>query len=98
MTIELPTLPYDFSALEPAMSADTLLFHLSHHQRGDFDRTASLIRGTELNALPLEELVRVAARTPGRTLYQCAAETWNHNFFWRSMRPAGGGAAHGLIG
>jgi len=99
MTIELPTLPYNFTALEPAMSADTLVFHLSHHQRGDFDRIASLIRGTELKALPLEELVHVAARTPGRrTLYQCAAETWNHNFFWKSMRPGGGGTAHGLIG
>jgi superoxide dismutase, Fe-Mn family len=99
MTVELPTLPYDFTALEPAMSTDTLVFHLSHHQRGDFDRIASLIRGTELNALPLDELVRVAARTQGRrTLYQCAAETWNHNFFWKSMRPGGGGAAHGLIG
>ncbi len=33
-----------------------------------------------------------------RTLYQCAAGIWNHDFFWKSMRPGGGGAAHGLIG
>ena len=91
MTIELPTLPYDFAALEPAMSTDTLVFHLSHHQRGDFDRIASLTRGTELNALPLEELVCVAVRMPGRrTLYRCAAETWNHNFFWQCLAPADG--------
>ena len=65
MTIELPTLPYDVAALEPTMSTDTLSFHLSHHERGDFDRATSFIRGTELSALPLEELVRVAGRTPG---------------------------------
>jgi superoxide dismutase, Fe-Mn family len=99
MNILLSTLPYDLTALEPAMSADTLVFHLSQHRRDGFDRTTALIRGTELDSLPLEELVRVTARTPGRrTVYQCAAETWNHNFFWKSMRPGGGGAAYGLIG
>lgn len=99
MIITLPRLPYDFAALEPAMSADTLVFHLSQHQHGDFDRTAALIRGTELDPLPLEELVRVAAQTPDRrTVYQGAAGTWNHNFFWQSMCPGGGGAAHGMIG
>jgi Fe-Mn family superoxide dismutase len=93
-----PTLPYDFADLEPAMSADTLVFHFSQHQRGDFAQTAALIRGTELDRLSLEELVRTTARTlGGRMIYQRAAEVWNHNFFWNSMRPAGGGAARGLI-
>jgi superoxide dismutase, Fe-Mn family len=93
-----PTLPYDFADLEPAMSADTLVFHFSQHQRGDFAQTAALIRGTELDRLPLEEVVRTTARTPGGPMiYQRAAEVWNHNFFWKSMRPAGGGAARGLI-
>lgn len=98
MIITPPVLPYDFSALEPAMSADTLVFHLSQHQRGDFDRAAALIRGTALDQLTLEELVRKTARTPAlRAVYQYAAATWNHNFFWKSMRPGGGGRAHGLI-
>src|SRR6185437_13049743 len=80
------------------MSADTLVFHFSQHQRGDFAQTAALIRGTELDRLSLEELVRTTARTlGGRMIYQRAAEVWNHNFFWNSMRPAGGGAARGLI-
>ena len=60
MTIELPTLPYDFAALEPAMSTNTPVFHLSHHQRGDFDRIAPLLRGTELNVLPVEVGVTVS--------------------------------------
>jgi superoxide dismutase, Fe-Mn family len=98
MIITAPILPYDFADLEPAMSADTLVFHFSQHQRGDFAQTAALIRGTALDRLPLEELVRTTARTSGgRMIYQRAAEVWNHNFFWKSMRPAGGGAARGLI-
>ena len=98
MIITPPVLPYDFSALEPAMSADTLVFHFSQHQRGEFDRAAALIRGTALDQLTLEELVRKTARTPAlRALYQYAAGTWNHSFFWKSMRPGGGGRAHGLI-
>jgi hypothetical protein len=64
------------------MSAMTLVFHLSHLQRGNFDLTPTLIRGTELAPLPFGELFRVAAWIPGhRTVYQCAAGTWNHNFF-----------------
>jgi hypothetical protein len=56
------------------MSADTPVFHFSRHQRGDFDQAAALVRGTELDQLTLEELVRKTARTPGqRTIYPYAA-------------------------
>ena len=30
-------------------------------------------------------------------MYRFAAEVWNHNVFWRSMRPHGGGPAHGAV-
>ena len=98
-SIAPPDIPYDFAELEPAMSRDTLWFHFSQHQRACFDRTADLVRGTELEHLTLEDLIRVTAHAPGRrALHRHAAGSWNHNFFWKSMRPGGGGAAHGLIG
>ncbi|HEY0768592.1 MAG TPA: Fe-Mn family superoxide dismutase [Steroidobacteraceae bacterium] len=99
MNIESPRLPYNFSDLEPAMSRDALVFHFSRHQRVCFDRMLAMVRGTELEALPLDELVRVTERNPAQhVLYRYAAEVWNHNLFWHSMRPRGGGAAHGLVG
>jgi superoxide dismutase, Fe-Mn family len=99
MNIDSPGIPYNFSDLEPALSRDTLVFHSLRHQRVCFDRMLAMVRGTELETLPLEELIRVTERTPTQhTIYRYAAEVWNHNIFWHSMRPRGGGAPNGLIG
>jgi superoxide dismutase, Fe-Mn family len=99
MNIEPPGMPYNFSELEPAMSRDSLVFHFLRHQRVCFDRMSALLRGSELEDLPLDELIRVAERNPAQhVLYRYAAEVWNHNLYWHSMRPRGGGAAHGLLG
>jgi Fe-Mn family superoxide dismutase len=93
-----PRMPYNFADLEPAMSRDTLVFHFIRHQRVCYDRMVALLRGTEFEALSLEELVRVTERNPAyHTLYRHAAEVWNHDLFWRSMRPRGGGAPSGLM-
>jgi superoxide dismutase, Fe-Mn family len=99
MNIESPAIPYEFADLEPAMSRDTLVFHFLRHQRVCFDRMLAIVRGSELEALPLDELIRVTERNPAQhTLYRYAAEVWNHNLFWHSMRPRGGGAAPGMVG
>jgi Fe-Mn family superoxide dismutase len=99
MSIESPRIPYNFADLEPAMSRDTLVFHFLHHQRDCFDRMLSMVRGTELESLPLAELVRATERDPERrVLFRHAAEVWNHDLFFRSMRPGGGGPPYGLIG
>jgi superoxide dismutase, Fe-Mn family len=99
MNIESPGIPYNFSDLEPALSRDTLVFHSLRHQRVCFDRMLAMVRGTAFEAMPLEELIRVTERTPTQhAIYRCAAEVWNHNVFWHSMRPRGGGAATGLVG
>jgi superoxide dismutase, Fe-Mn family len=98
-TVEPPAIPYNYFDLEPAISRDTLVFHFLRHERVCFDRMRSLIDGTELASLPLEELIRVTERTPAQhDVYRVAAEVWNHNLYWRSMRPKGGGVANGAIG
>jgi len=99
MKIDSPAMPYNFSDLEPALSRDTLVFHFLRHQRVCFDRMLAIVRGTELEALPLEELIRVTERNPAQhTLYRYAAEVFNHSLYWNSMRPRGGGAAPGAAG
>jgi superoxide dismutase, Fe-Mn family len=98
MNIESPTIPYNFADLEPAISRDTLVFHFLRHQRVCFDRMHALLRGSALEALDLEELIRVTERNPAQhILYRYAAEVWNHNLYWNSMRPGGGGAPHGQL-
>jgi len=99
MSIESPAIPYNFSDLEPVVSRDTLVFHFLRHQRVCYDRLQALILGTPLAQLPLEELIRLTERNPAQhTVFRWAAEMWNHTLYWRSMRPHGGGSAHGLVG
>jgi Fe-Mn family superoxide dismutase len=99
MKIDSPAMPYNFSDLEPALSRDTLVFHFLRHQRVCFDRMLAMIRGTELEELPLDELIRVTQRNPAQhAIYRYAAEVFNHNLYWNSMRPRGGGAAQGPAG
>jgi Fe-Mn family superoxide dismutase len=99
MNIDAPVMPYNFSDLEPALSRDTLVFHFLRHQRVCFDRMLAIVRGTALETLPLEELIRVTERNPAQhAIYRYAAEVFNHNLYWNSMRPRGGGAAGGQIG
>jgi superoxide dismutase, Fe-Mn family len=99
MKIEPPGIPYNFADLEPAMSRDTVVFHFLRHQRVCYDRMTALLATTNVAADTLEELVRATERNPAQhTLYRYAAEVWNHDLFWRSMRPHGGGAPSGAVG
>ena len=99
MNIEPPAIPYNFADLEPAMSRDSVVFHFLRHQRVCFDRMTALLATTNVAAETLEELVRATERNPAQhTLYRYAAEVWNHDLFWRSMRPHGGGAPGGAVG
>jgi superoxide dismutase, Fe-Mn family len=81
------------------MSCETVMFHFSLHQRGCIERAAALVRGTKFELLTVEELIHATSHAGGcGTLYHYAAEAWSHEFFWKSMRPAGSGAPRGLIG
>ena len=98
MKIESPVIPYNFADLEPVMSRDTLVFHFLRHQRVCYDRLQALIRDTPLAQLTLDDLIRATERNPSQhDVFRWAAEVWNHNLYWRSMRPRGGGSAHGPV-
>ena len=88
----LPPLPYAQGALEPVISATTISFHYGKHHRGYVETLSTLVAGTELADLTLS---RIIAETAGRTdkvaIFNNAAQAWNHGFYWRSLRPKGGG-------
>ena len=88
----LPPLPYAENALEPVLSAKTLSFHYGKHHKGYVDNLNKLIAGTEYADLPLEEIItRTAGKSEKTAIFNNAAQTWNHTFYWNSMRPNGGG-------
>ena len=81
----LPKLPYDYDALEPAMSADTLQFHHDKHHKAYVEKTNALAAKAGLEGKSLEDVVRAASRTGEKTLFNNAAQAWNHAFFWNCM-------------
>jgi Fe-Mn family superoxide dismutase len=88
----LPPLPYGENSLAPVISANTIGFHYGKHHKGYVDILNELIAGTELTDLSLEKLITVTAGKADKVaLFDNAAQTWNHNFYWRSLRPKGGG-------
>jgi superoxide dismutase, Fe-Mn family len=50
-----------------------------------------LIEGSPYAGGPLDEVVTRAAKDLAeKAIFNNAAQAWNHDFYWRSMRPGGG--------
>ena len=94
MSITLPPLPYALDALEPHLSRRTLAAHHGHHQAAYVTKTRALIQHTPLETASLEDVVLSGAQQD-TALFNASAQAWNHEFYWRSMRPGGGGDARG---
>jgi Fe-Mn family superoxide dismutase len=93
MAFELPPLPYAQDALEPHCSAKTLSFHHGKHHQAYVSKTNELIEGTEHAGKSLEEIIKSSSGT----LFNQAAQVWNHTFFWNCMKPGGGGKPTGAL-
>ena len=88
----LPPLPYAENALDPVISTNTIGFHYGKHHKGYVDTLNKLIAGTELANHSLEKLIaETAGKADKVAIFDNAAQTWNHTFYWRSLRPKGGG-------
>ncbi|MEA9861830.1 Fe-Mn family superoxide dismutase [Xanthomonas campestris pv. raphani] len=93
MPIEHLALPYSRAALEPHLSAATVDAHHGVCHRSEVERLNARIDGSEFAELMLEEII---AQAQG-TLFQLAAQVWNHNFYWQCLRPRGGGEPLGRL-
>lgn len=89
MSFKLIPLPFDSSALDPAISAETLSYHYDKHHKAYVDKTNAAIDGTMHMGKPLEEII-AAARGSEPGLFNNAAQSWNHAFYWHSLSPDGG--------
>jgi Fe-Mn family superoxide dismutase len=96
MTFTLPELPFDRSALEPHMSAETFSYHYDKHHNAYVNKANDLVKGTEIEGMDLEDAVRAAAKQGGG-VFNNVAQHYNHSFFWNSMTPNGGGEPTGAL-
>jgi Fe-Mn family superoxide dismutase len=98
MKITFADLPYPQSALEPHYATRMVELHYGKHHRTYFDNTVKAIKGTKFEDMTLEEIVRAASKeTDNIALFNNAAQVWNHDLFWRSMKPGGGGEPDGAL-
>jgi len=88
MSFTLPPLPYEKTALQPHISAETLEFHYGKHHATYVTRLNDAVKGTPNETKSLEELIKTKQDTPA--IFNNAAQTWNHTFYWQSMGPRGG--------
>lgn len=87
MTFSLPPLPYEKTALEPHMSAQSLELHHDRHHAAYINKTNVLIAGTEFEALSSLQEIFLAAYGRDDAIFNNAAQAWNHEFFWELMSP-----------
>jgi len=96
--VSLASLPYAKDALEPYISARTLDFHYGKHHQAYMDNTRKLIPGTDYAELSLKEIIQKSSGNPDHTaIFNNAAQSFNHEFFWKSMKPGGGGKPNGRM-
>ena len=91
MVHTLPPLPYPRESLAPHISPETIDYHYGKHHQTYVDNLNKMVAGTEFETKNLEEIVR-QAQGP---LFNNAAQVWNHSFYWRCLKPKGGGEPSG---
>ncbi|HEX2295858.1 MAG TPA: superoxide dismutase [Actinomycetota bacterium] len=103
MAYSLPELPYDYSALEPHIDAQTMEIHHTKHHQTYVDKLNAAIEGTDLaDRYPnVDDLLRNFSSIPSDV--QGAVRNHggghsNHTLFWQIMGPDGGGEASGALG
>ena len=98
MAFELPPLPYAATALQPHISEQTLNFHHGKHHKTYVDTLNKLVQDSPKAKLSLDALVmEVAKDAKQAALFNNAGQHWNHSFFWRCMKPHGGGKPSGSV-
>ena len=96
MAFTLPTLPYEFAALEPHVDARTMEIHHGKHHNAYVTNLNGAVAGTEWESKSLEEiLANISKLAPA--VRNNGGGHWNHSFFWQIMAPNAGGAPTGEV-
>ncbi|HEY9771829.1 MAG TPA: superoxide dismutase [Coleofasciculaceae cyanobacterium] len=98
MAYELPSLPYDYTALEPLISKSTLEFHHDKHHAAYVSKYNDAVKDTEWDNKPIEEVIKAIAKDESKSgLFNNAAQAWNHTFYWHCMKPNASGTPTGEL-
>jgi len=91
-------LPYAETALEPHMSAETLQYHHGKHYPRYVEEANRLTRQSRFRGKTFAEvIVQTKDKTEDAEIFNQVGQAWNHAFFWKSLKPQGGGQAQGRL-
>jgi Fe-Mn family superoxide dismutase len=91
MTLTLPALPYDYEALAPYMSKETLEFHHDKHHQAYVTNGIAALKDSGLEGKSLEEICKAAYEKKSAPLINNIGQHYNHIHFWNWMKKGGGG-------
>ena len=92
MSFELPKLDYAKNALAPIMSEETLDLHHGKHHQTYITNLNNFIKDTDMAGMSLEEIVHNSSKDKSKAgIFNNASQHWNHELFWKCMKPNGGG-------
>ena len=98
MAITLPQLPYPKDALAPYVSEKTLEFHYGKHHNAYVVNANKLLEATDLAQEAPETIIKKTEGDGSKVgIFNNVAQAWNHAFYWRCMKPGGGGPPTGAI-
>jgi Fe-Mn family superoxide dismutase len=86
-------LPYASDALAPAISRQTVELHHGKHLQAYVNNLNVLIKGTVFADASLEDIVRYS----DGAIFNNAAQVWNHEFYFNTFSPKGGGEPSGAL-
>jgi len=92
MSFELPKLDYSNNGLAPIMSEETLDLHHGKHHQTYITNLNNFIKDTDMSSMSLEDIILKSSKDKSKTgIFNNASQHWNHNLFWKCMKPNGGG-------
>ena len=94
MPFELPKLPYEYTALEPHIDAQTMEIHYSKHHNAYVSKLNEALSGSEWTGKSIEELMGMMSKLPA-SIRNNGGGHYNHSLFWSVMSPKGGGKPSG---
>ena len=93
MLFKLPELPFEKDALVPFLSQEALKYHHEKHHKTYVVNLNKLIQGSKLQDRSIEEIIK----TQEGTIFNNAAQIFNHTFYWQCMSPKSTGEIVGKI-
>ena len=101
MSFKLPDLPYDFSALEPVIDAETMKIHHGKHHAAYIAKLNAAVDNTQYAEWSIEKLLTNLGDLPDTirgAVRNNGGGHFNHTLFWQIIRPQSEAVPSGELG